>query len=59
MPLIENFPDANLPEEVSVSADTASTTDMEPDNQTLQHGAISDIYLAQPLVVRMIRAVRV
>ena len=40
--LIEHFPDANLPEKVLVSVDTASTSDMEPDNQTLQHGAISD-----------------
>ena len=33
MPLIEHFPDANLPEEGSVSVDTDSTTDTLPDNQ--------------------------
>ena len=33
MPLIEHFPDVNLPEEVSVSVDTDSTTDTLPDNQ--------------------------
>ena len=43
IPLIEHFPDANLPEEASVSVDTASTTDMLPDNQTLEDDVISDI----------------
>ena len=42
VPLIDYFPDADLPEEVSVSVDTASTSDIESDIQTLQHGAFSD-----------------
>ena len=42
MALIEHFSDANLPEDVSVSVDTASTTDMEPDFQALQQDTISD-----------------
>ena len=40
--LIDHFPDASLPEEVSISVDATSTTDIESDNQTLQHSTNSD-----------------
>ena len=42
VPLIDHFPDASVPEEVSISVDATSTTDIESDNQTLQHSANSD-----------------
>ena len=42
MPLIDHFPDADLPEEASASVDTASTADIESDNQTSQHGAFNE-----------------
>ena len=34
VPLIDHFPDVNLPEELSASVDATSTIDIESDNQT-------------------------
>ena len=56
MPLIDHFPDADLPEEASASVDIASTSDIESDNQTSQHNAFNDDL--PTLVIRMLWALK-
>ena len=54
LPLIEHFPDAEVPEEISVSVDPSTTDNFpsESNNQMLEPDSISDE--VQPLVTKVV-----